>query len=184
MKRIGLLPNSEREWSWTDRPRFRSRKQSVERSRFACPMEIGWPGAKAQAKERGGVGTWRGWLDGVGTIGAWCLGRGGRPIPDPGRTLPRPPEPRGWDAADRSRLESHHEGTGAGGGLARNVAQGTTPWIRRMMPSLQLGQRRTAGSYGSIPAEGSSMGSRSFRPPSSSLHQASFRSRWMLAMSP
>ena len=69
-----LLPISERRCSRTDRHRFRSRKQLVERSRFACPMEIEWPGAKAQGKERGRMGVGGGMLEGHPTSGA--LGRG------------------------------------------------------------------------------------------------------------
>ena len=49
--------------------RFKSRKQLVERSRFACPMEIEEPGAKAQAKVRGVVAVGRGLLDRPGTCG-------------------------------------------------------------------------------------------------------------------
>ncbi len=125
--------------------RFKSRKQLVERSRFACPMEIGGPGSKAQAKERGVVKVGGGPLDRLGTSSGCGPGLEMRRDLDGGRTEPTDPSQRTGGPDDVTGIEAHHEdtnpGRGLGGGLGRNATQEMGPWSRRMVPLSQLGQR-------------------------------------------
>ncbi len=125
---------------------FKSRKQLVERSRFACPMEIEGPGAKAQARERGVVIVGRGSLDRLGTNGGCGSGLEMRRDLDRGRTEAKDLSRTTGGPDGGTRIEAHHDDTGTGGGRGRSAAQGMGPWSRRMVPFSQLGHRKTPGS--------------------------------------
>ena len=120
---------------------FRSRKQLVERSRFACPMEIEWPRPKAQAKGGGVVKAGRRQLDRLGTGGGYDLDWEMRRDLDAVRTEPGDLSRRTGGPDDGARIEAHHDDTRTGGGRGRSAAQGMRPWSRRMSPCSQLGQR-------------------------------------------
>lgn len=126
--------------------RFKSRKQLVERSRFACPMEIEGPGAKAQAKGRGWMGPGRGLLDPVETNAGCGSGLEMRRDSDRGRTEAKDQSRTTGGPDGGTRIEAHHDDTVTGGGRGRNTTQGMGPWSRRMIPFSQLGHRKPPGS--------------------------------------